>query len=66
MNWRKEENVKDPICGMTIPISTARQMNLGGNSYYFCSETCEKSFITQNPSGNTTNDIQEEEDCGCS
>ncbi len=65
MNWRKEENVKDPVCGMTMPISAARQVNLGGGSYYFCSETCEKSFLKENPSGQGTQDATDGDECGC-
>lgn len=65
MNLGKEEKVKDPVCGMTVPISAARQVNLSGSSYYFCSETCEKSFLKENPSCHPTQDVQDEDDCCC-
>lgn len=36
---------KDPVCGMTIePAKAAGQMVHAGNTYYFCSAQCQKTF----------------------
>lgn len=35
---------KDPICGMVIPKDRAIKRVVGGREYYFCSETCVKTF----------------------
>jgi Cu+-exporting ATPase len=38
------EMAKDPICGMVIPKDRAIKRVVGGREYYFCSETCVKTF----------------------
>ncbi len=35
---------KDPICGMVIPKDRSIKRVVGGREYYFCSETCVKTF----------------------
>jgi Cu+-exporting ATPase len=35
---------KDPICGMVIPKERYLKREVGGRSYYFCSETCVRTF----------------------
>lgn len=35
---------KDPICGMVIPKERSIKRVIGGREYYFCSETCVKTF----------------------
>ena len=37
--------VKDPVCGMDIdPATTAGKSEYKGQTYYFCSLGCKKSF----------------------
>ncbi|MBI5205122.1 MAG: heavy metal translocating P-type ATPase, partial [Nitrospirae bacterium] len=38
------EMAKDPICGMVIPKERSIKREVGGRSYYFCSENCVKTF----------------------
>ena len=38
------EKAKDPICGMVVNKATALKSERGGRSYYFCSETCLRTF----------------------
>lgn len=39
-------NVKDPVCGMTVDPATAQhRAHLRGETYYFCSEGCQKKFM---------------------
>jgi Cu+-exporting ATPase len=40
----KGEMAKDPICGMVIPKERSIKRVVGGREYYFCSETCVKTF----------------------
>lgn len=40
----KGEMAKDPICGMVIPKGRSIKRVAGGREYYFCSETCVKTF----------------------
>lgn len=35
---------KDPVCGMVIPKDRSIKRELGGRAYYFCSESCVKTF----------------------
>jgi YHS domain-containing protein len=41
---------KDPVCGMTVDMTTAYAEAVDGETYYFCSETCRQRF-DENPSG---------------
>jgi len=38
------DKAKDPICGMVVNKDTALKSERGGRSYYFCSETCLRTF----------------------
>jgi xanthine dehydrogenase accessory factor len=39
---------KDPICGMTVAIASARHRSeFAGNSYYFCCSGCKQAFDKQ-------------------
>jgi Cu+-exporting ATPase len=38
------EMAKDPICGMVIPKERSIKREVGGRSYYFCSENCVRTF----------------------
>jgi len=38
------EMAKDPICGMVIPKDRSIKREVGGRTYYFCSESCVKTF----------------------
>ncbi|OIP61413.1 MAG: copper-translocating P-type ATPase [Nitrospirae bacterium CG2_30_41_42] len=35
---------KDPICGMVIPKNRSIKKEVGGRTYYFCSENCVRTF----------------------
>jgi Cu+-exporting ATPase len=38
------EMAKDPICGMVVPKGRSIKKEVGGRAYYFCSETCVRTF----------------------
>ena len=38
------EMAKDPICGMVIPKNRSIKKEVGGRTYYFCSENCVRTF----------------------
>jgi Cu+-exporting ATPase len=40
----RAEMAKDPICGMVIPKERSIKRVVGGREYYFCSETCVRTF----------------------
>ncbi len=35
----------DPVCGMTVEEATAQRADRDGETFYFCSEHCRKSFL---------------------
>jgi len=35
---------RDPVCGMTVEKETAIRRKLGDRTYYFCSETCARTY----------------------
>ncbi|RJQ17727.1 MAG: heavy metal translocating P-type ATPase [Nitrospiraceae bacterium] len=35
---------KDPVCGMVIPKDRSIKREIGGRTYYFCAESCVKTF----------------------
>ena len=53
----KPEKAKDLVCGMEVDQSTAYKSQFKGKTYYFCAETCKKSF-----DANPEKYIQKEED----
>lgn len=37
--------VKDPVCGMDVePSQAAARMEYRGQTYYFCSQSCQEQF----------------------
>jgi Cu+-exporting ATPase len=43
-DFSKGEMAKDPICGMVVPKARSIKRVVGGREYYFCSETCVRTF----------------------
>jgi Cu+-exporting ATPase len=44
-----KETVIDPVCGMSVLLDTTEiSATVEGEIYYFCAESCRKSFV-QNP-----------------
>ena len=43
----KHQMVQDPVCRVFIPKGTAVQEEIGGQSYFFCSRECAKTFQKQ-------------------
>ncbi len=40
-----ENNAEDPVCGMQLDTTAAKyKTDLHGETYYFCSSTCESKF----------------------
>ncbi|HKZ93043.1 MAG TPA: heavy metal translocating P-type ATPase [Candidatus Bathyarchaeia archaeon] len=35
---------RDPVCGMTVDANTAIKRKIGDRTYYFCSESCARTF----------------------
>ncbi|MEM3046439.1 MAG: heavy metal translocating P-type ATPase [Candidatus Bathyarchaeia archaeon] len=35
---------RDPVCGMTVEAETAIRRKIGDRTYYFCSETCARTY----------------------
>ena len=49
-NWQDVEKIvvmaKDPICGMTVDEATALHADRDGETFYFCSDHCQKKFLS--------------------
>jgi YHS domain-containing protein len=43
-------DARDPVCGMTVDITTSYSEAVDGQTYYFCSEQCRQRFDA-NPTG---------------
>jgi len=41
-----KDTVKDPICGMYMDPRLAIHLEKGNESFYFCSEECQKKFLS--------------------
>lgn len=41
---KSEDMVKDPCCGVYIPVSEAKCLVAGGKRVYFCSNECMEEF----------------------
>jgi xanthine dehydrogenase accessory factor len=42
-----EELARDPVCGMTVAVATARhRAEHDGRTYYFCNARCRERFVT--------------------
>jgi len=39
-----EEMVRDPQCGVYVPVSSALKRRVKGQTVYFCSRECEVSY----------------------
>lgn len=39
-----EEMVKDPVCGVYVPVSYAVRKSVGGATIYFCSDRCKDLY----------------------
>lgn len=49
LSLKKSKVVTDPVCGMDVtPTLNDITAEIGGETYYFCAESCRKSFV-QNP-----------------
>ena len=46
---------KDPICGMTVDVKTALHAERDGKTFYFCGESCKKTFLAL-PAGSAVKD----------
>ena len=44
----KDQMVQDPVCLVFVPRGIAVTEDIGGQTYYFCSESCKNKF-DQNP-----------------
>jgi len=40
-----EDLVKDPQCGVYVPVRSAVQATLRGETLYFCSEECRDAYL---------------------
>ena len=41
---KTEEMVKDPCCGVYVPLSEAKSLTVDGKRYYFCSTECMETY----------------------
>ena len=41
-----EEMVRDPQCGVYVPVTSALKKKIKGETVYFCSRECEDTFKT--------------------
>ena len=39
-----EEMVRDPQCGVYLPVTDAMKKRVGGETVYFCSKECEGKY----------------------
>jgi YHS domain-containing protein len=39
-----EEMVRDPHCGVYVPLSSALKKRVRGETFYFCSRECEEAY----------------------
>ena len=40
-----DDLVKDPVCGVYVPVRTAISTTADGKQVYFCSENCRKRYL---------------------
>ena len=46
LSAKKSKAVTDPVCGMdVVPSTTDISAEIDGDTYYFCAESCRKSFV---------------------
>jgi len=41
---RESGTARDPVCGMVVDKATALRSEIGGRSYWFCSDGCQRTF----------------------
>jgi len=46
----------DPVCGMQVDQASSLKTEHDGETYYFCSEKCQETFLTQNQSNGSDSD----------
>ena len=47
--------VKDPVCGLYIPLDRSLSIEARGKTVYFCSERCRDSYRAGSPAGDAVN-----------
>jgi len=56
MTMKESKSVtKDPICGMTVDQATALHAERDGKTFFFCSDSCRKMFLST-PAGGKPKD----------
>ena len=55
-----KNEIKDPICGMTVDKATALHSEKDGKAFYFCSEQCQQKFQSK-----TTGESEKKSGCCC-
>ena len=43
----QDEMVQDPVCRLYVPRDSARVEKIGGQTYFFCSKECARTFQNQ-------------------
>lgn len=43
----KDQMVQDPVCRVYVPRGAAVEETIGGQTYYFCSRDCARTFENQ-------------------
>ncbi len=43
----KDQMVQDPVCRVYVPRGAAVEEKIGGQTYYFCSRDCARTFEQQ-------------------
>ncbi|MEM0130203.1 MAG: YHS domain-containing protein [Thermoplasmatales archaeon] len=38
--------IRDPVCGMNVDEGTKLSAQYKGKTYYFCSQSCKKNFVS--------------------
>jgi YHS domain-containing protein len=46
-NGKSEEMVRDPQCGVYLPVGSALRKRVRGNTVYFCSKECEEKYLNK-------------------
>ena len=41
------DKIKDPICGMEVEESKALKLEKNGETYFFCSKSCQDKFLSK-------------------
>lgn len=46
-NVTVDDLVKDPVCGVYVPVKSAFSANKDGKKVYFCSENCRDRYLNE-------------------